>query len=179
MWRLKLLLVTYLMLTPALAHVCDDVYRVGMDVVRIEPEEEVIRIVEGSAEFKVFFKSYYSYPLHNIQLIPVSNKFIIEVNPPLIEEIKPGGIGFWVVRLEVPQEVDPGSYTLEMEVDAREFKIRRKVSFLVQTGEVARVEMIREERTTHFYLLIILIFVIALALGKIRIHLRSKQRQVR
>ena len=133
--ELILLILTSLS-SPAYGHLCDNIFR-RADKLVVKPERDFIRI-EKTGALRIFIKNTYPAALHRVRMIGESDAFFVDVEPPLIKELKPQEKTFFTLKLKVKEGVKPGDYSLLIKVGARQFNFR---PHLLIRGEVEKPEV--------------------------------------
>lgn len=123
--------------------------------ISVFPDEIDIRPGQSS-EFKVFIRSGYDKPLHNITLLIEKGRFEMKVTPEIIKELRAGETKFFLVRLKVPDDIKFGEYITRIDFKADEFPLKRHVcEVLIRVGEVW-------DWKTYLYLVVTLVIIFIL-----------------
>ncbi len=101
------------------------------DILEVKPKER--------AKFKIFIRNGHSQSLHHLIIsIPQERFEILNINPEIIREIKPGTVASFEVALAVPAQIKEGNYPLFTKVKAQEFALAREVSLIIKVKKVKK-----------------------------------------
>lgn len=134
-------------------------------------------------KFKIFVRNGHTISLRNLTLSVSKDYYppttlspeeraphfeILNIEPKLIEEIKPGDITSFEVTLKIPEKIERGDYPLFVEIRAQELSLARQTSLVVKIKKV-------KEWISYFYILAIL-FLIGLLIWRWRKLTRERSR---
>ncbi|MCS7254276.1 MAG: hypothetical protein RMK18_10005 [Armatimonadota bacterium] len=118
------LLIAAAMVTGALAHLCNNIYRTPERVV-VKPERQTVTVADRE-QVRVFVQNNYPTYLHNIRLSASveGNGVSVSVEPDVVKVLKAGERTSFTVHIKADGGAPKRQYTLKLSISANEIGFR-------------------------------------------------------